>query len=102
MSTDITHSSRKAWNTIRILENDYTKTQTTSLVTADQIAHQLLVNSRGNHYQQCKEAKLPLVTESSSGPNLFMRPFTMTETIIAIKTLKIIRQKISTTSLSNR
>ena len=49
-STDITHSSRRAWKTIRILGNDYTKTETKPLVPVDQVAHQLLVNSRGNRH----------------------------------------------------
>jgi len=41
-SADMTHSSRRAWKTIRMLGNDYTKTETKPLVTADQVALQLL------------------------------------------------------------
>ena len=39
-STDMTHSSRKAWKTIRILGNDQSKSQPRPLVTANQVAHQ--------------------------------------------------------------
>ena len=47
-STDFTHSSRKAWKTINKLTKDYTAPQQQSKVTADQVAHQLLLNGKGN------------------------------------------------------
>ena len=89
-STDMTHGSRRAWKTIHFLGNDYTKTETKSLVSADQVGHQLLVNSRGNHHHS-KRKKLSLVTSDSY---TYTRPFTMTEMITAIKALKIIRQHV--------
>ena len=46
MSTDLTHKSRKAGQTIRMLSNDPTSTNPQCLVNANQIAHQLLVNGR--------------------------------------------------------
>ena len=46
-STDLTHNSRKAWQTIRKLSNDPTSTNPPCLVNANQVAHQLLVNGRG-------------------------------------------------------
>ena len=47
-STDFTHSSRKAWKTINKLTKDYTEPQQQCKVTADQVAHQLLLNGKGN------------------------------------------------------
>ena len=46
-STNITHNSRKAWKTINKLSNDPTSSNPPCLVTANQVAHQLLVNGRG-------------------------------------------------------
>ena len=43
-STDFIHSSRKAWKTINKLTKDYTEPQQQCKVTADQVAHQLLLN----------------------------------------------------------
>ena len=58
-STDITHSSRKAWKTIRMLGNDQTKAQPRPLVTANQVAHQLLVNSRGEPRPPFEKSQAP-------------------------------------------
>ena len=44
-STNLTGSSRKAWKIIRMLGNDFTKPQPKFEVTADKVAHQLLMNS---------------------------------------------------------
>ena len=46
-STDLTHNSRKALQTIRKLSNDKTSTHPPCLVNAHQVAHELLVNGRG-------------------------------------------------------
>ena len=46
-STNMTHNSRKAWKTIRKLSNDPTTSNPPCLVSANQVAHQLLVNGRG-------------------------------------------------------
>ena len=42
-STNMTHNSRQAWKTIRMLSNDPTSSSPPCLVTANQVAHQLLV-----------------------------------------------------------
>ena len=39
-------NSRKAWQTIRKISNDSTASKPPCMVTANQVAHQLLVNSR--------------------------------------------------------
>ena len=46
-STNMTHNSRKAWNIIKHLSSDPTSPIAASLVSANQVAHQLLINSRG-------------------------------------------------------
>ena len=46
-STNMTHNSRKAWKTINKLPNDLTSSNPLCLVTANQVAHKLLVNGRG-------------------------------------------------------
>ena len=43
--TNMTHNSRKAWKTIRKLSNDPTTSNPPCLVSANQVAHQLLVNA---------------------------------------------------------
>ena len=47
-STNMTHDSRKACNTIRKLSNDPTTSSPPCLVSANQVAHHLLVNVRGH------------------------------------------------------
>ena len=48
-STDFTHSSRKAWKTINKLSKDYAQPQQQCKVTADQVAHQPLLNGKPQH-----------------------------------------------------
>ena len=47
-STDLTHNSRWAWQTIRKLSNDPTAPNPPCLVNANQVAHQLLINNQGS------------------------------------------------------
>ncbi|XP_038058777.1 uncharacterized protein LOC119730062 [Patiria miniata] len=83
-STDMTHNSRKAWKTVRVFGNDLTKTQPRPQVTADQVAHQLLVNSQGNPDHHPRRAKLPKTADTSE----FTRPFCMSDLCSAIKAMK--------------
>ena len=88
-STDMTHSSRKAWKTIRVLGNDYTKTQPRSEVTPDQVAHQLLKNSQGNPDHRPRRAKVPKAPVACSPESQgFTRPFNLTELCDAIHIMK--------------
>ena len=46
-STDLTHNSRRAWQTIRKLSNDLTTPNPPCLENANEVSHQLLTNSQG-------------------------------------------------------
>ena len=59
----MTHNSRKAWKTIRKLSNDPTTSNPPCLVSANQVAHQLLVNGRGTMPSKPKRSVLPPSTE---------------------------------------
>ena len=65
-STDFTHSSRKAWNTINTLTEDYTEPQQQCKVTADQVAHQLLLNGKGSKLHVPRREKVPRQTVTES------------------------------------
>ena len=62
-STIMTHNSRKAWKTIRKLSNDPTTSNPPCIVSANQDAHQLLVNGRGTMPSKPKRPVLPPATE---------------------------------------
>ena len=65
-STDVTYSSRKAWKTINKLTKVYTKPQQQCKVTADQVAHQLLLNGKGNKLHVPRREKMPRQTVTES------------------------------------
>ena len=62
-TTNMTHNSRKAWKTIRNISNDPTSSTPPCLVNANQVAHQLLINSRGTKSTKPKRPALPPTTE---------------------------------------
>ena len=62
----MTHNSRKAWKTIRKLSNDSTTVNPPCLVSANQVAHQLLVNGSGTMSSKTKRPVLPLATEGNA------------------------------------
>ena len=86
-STDMSRNSKKAWNRIRKLNNDCAIPKHQHYpVTANQVAHQLLVNG------QTKEKKTPSVKFRKNGklnmePNL-TSPFTAQEFSNGIAALK--------------
>ena len=62
----MTHNSRKAWKTINKLSNDPTSSNPPCLVTANQVAHQLLVNGRGTMPSKPTRPVLPPATEGDT------------------------------------
>ena len=65
-SINMTHNSRKAWKSINKLSNDPTSSNPPCLVTANQVAHQLLVNGRGTMPSKPKRPVLPPATEGDT------------------------------------
>ena len=65
-STNMTLNSRKAWKTINKLSNDPTSSNPPCLVTANQVAHQLLVSGSGTMPSKPKRPVLPPATEGDT------------------------------------
>ena len=83
-STDFTHSSRKAWKTINKLTKDDTEPQQQCKVTADKVAHQLLLNGNGNkHVPRRENMPRESVTESK-----LTSPFLMEDLLHGVKAVK--------------
>jgi hypothetical protein len=84
LSIDLTQNSRRAWKTISKLNNDATRATPVSLVTANQVAHQLLLNSKGNgaKIHSPKYKQHPTTNES------LLTSFTEDELYIGIQSLK--------------
>ena len=83
-STNMTHNSRRAWKTIRMLSNDPTSSSPPYLVNANQVAHQLLVNGRGN---MPSKPKRPVIPETEAGTSM-VSPFSEDEYRKGVATLK--------------
>ena len=64
-STNMTHNSRKAFKIIKHLSNDSTSPIAPCLVNANQVAHQLLINSRGTMSNKPKRPVLSPTAEES-------------------------------------
>ena len=71
-STNMTHNCRKAWKTINELSNDPTLSNPPCLVTANQVAHQLLVNGRGT---MPSKPKRPVLQPATDGDISKVYPF---------------------------
>ena len=82
-STNMTHNSRQAWKTIRMLSNDPTSSSPPCLVNANQVAHQLLVNGRGN---MPSKPKRPVIPETEAGTSM-VSPFSEDEYRKGVATL---------------
>ena len=72
-STDLTGNSRNAWQTVRTISNDPTASKPPFLVTANQVAHQLLVKGRAEMPTKPKSPKLSPISEDDSS---LVFPFT--------------------------
>ncbi|XP_071476748.1 uncharacterized protein [Diadema antillarum] len=84
-SVDMTHHSKKAWSTLKRINKDPKRAATlhTTQPTADQVAHQLLLNGKtGTREKRHKSAEYPEANEE------LCRPFTMGELDAAICTAK--------------
>ena len=81
--TDLTGNSRNAWQTIRHISNDPTASKPPCLVTANQVAHRLLVNGEMTTMPKCP--KLSPISEDDSS---LVFPFTEEEYWNDIATLK--------------
>ena len=84
-STDLTHNSRRAWQTIRKLSNDPTTPNPPCLVNANQVALQLLINGQGTMPTKPKRPILPPIQE---GTPTMAYPFSEEEYKKGIATLK--------------
>ena len=84
-STDLTGNTRKAWQTIKKISNDPIAPNPPCLFTANQVAHQLLVNDLGEMLTMPKCPKLFLISEDDSS---LVLPFTEEEYKKGIVTLK--------------
>ena len=78
--TNMTHISRKARKTIKILGNGNTITQPRYQVTADQVTYQHVMNCRGNTGLHPNRVKLPKPTKDGQDDSNYTRPFTKSET----------------------
>ena len=83
-STNMTHNSRQAWKTIRMLSNDPTSSSPPCLVNANQVAHQLLVNGKCN---MPSNPKRPILPETEAGTSM-VSPFSEDEYRKGVATLK--------------
>ena len=84
-SVDMTHNSKKAWSTLKRINKDPKRASTlhTTQPTANQVAHQLLLNGKtGTREKRQKVAEYPEANEE------LCRPFTLEELDAAICTAK--------------
>ena len=81
----MTHNSCKAWKMIKKLSNDLTTSNPPCLVSANQVAHQLLDNGRGTMRSKRNRPVLPPATEVDHS---MVYPFSREEYMKGITILK--------------
>ena len=86
-STDMAHKSEKAWSTIRKLCDDPCKPNQHCNTTANQVAHQLILNGRAPN----RQLKVRIHRQRYPDDQGFTRAFTAGELDIAIRVLKNVR-----------
>ena len=84
-STNMTQNSGNAWKTINKLSNNPTSSNPPCPVTANQVAHQLLVNGRGTMPSKPMQPVLPPATEGDTSK---VYPFSEGEYNKGVATLK--------------
>ncbi|KAG7299565.1 hypothetical protein JYU34_016540 [Plutella xylostella] len=82
-SIDLTHNSKKAWHSIRMLTSDPPPPQSPYRVTANQVAHQLLLNGKSPG----RLAKVPKLNHTSSCDSI-SKPFNLSDIVKAIQHLQ--------------
>uniref|UniRef100_H3ARY9 Endonuclease/exonuclease/phosphatase domain-containing protein n=1 Tax=Latimeria chalumnae TaxID=7897 RepID=H3ARY9_LATCH len=80
-STDMTHNSKKAWEMIRKLTNDPQKGDQHYNVTANQVTHQLILNTT-------KQPELRLHLDDEPDHSELTQPFSLEKLNIVINTIK--------------
>ena len=95
--TDVTHSSRKAWKTIKILSNDYALSKEKANVTANQVAHQLIKNRKSPIQKKEKLTSLPETDNS-----IISDPFTLRELETGMQQTKEEKQQDLMTYVLNK
>ncbi|CAI6371000.1 unnamed protein product [Macrosiphum euphorbiae] len=86
-SIDMKHSSQKAWGLMKKLNNDPKQRNSQNLTTPDQIAHQLLLNGKGQRETNQKRTQKKHTTENEECGH-FKEQFNIEELNEAIKMLK--------------
>jgi len=84
---DMKHSRQKAWGLMKKLNNDPKQRNSQNITTPDQIAHQLLLNGKGQRETNHKRTQKKYVTESEEYGH-FKEQFNIIELNEAIKMLK--------------
>ena len=95
--TDVTHSSRRAWKTIKILSNDYALSKEKANVTANQFAHQLIKNGKSSIRKKERLTSLPETDNS-----IISDPFTLRELETGMQQMKEEKQQDLMTYVLNK
>ena len=82
IETEYTHNSRKTWKTINKLPKDYAQPHQQCKGIADHVAHQLLLNDKGNATHRPSKAK---ITNNHITLHSLTSPFTMKKLMKGIK-----------------